>query len=119
MRLVSTTTRRRFLSLAGAGIAVALAPGASRAHDGPHRVEVGISAFAFTPRRVTIRAGDTVVWTNRDLAPHTATADEAGWETDRLDRGQSAAISFETPGRHAYFCSFHPMMTGEVVVEPT
>src|SRR3954447_3752369 len=34
---------------------------------------VTIQNFAFSPATIDINAGDTVTWTNRDSAPHTAT----------------------------------------------
>jgi plastocyanin len=116
MRLVTTLSRRRFGMLLASGLAVPAALGPARAHDGPHRVEVDISSFAFSPGTLSIRPGDSVVWTNRDIVPHTATATDGGWDTERIDLGQSAEMRFEAPGRHGYFCAFHPGMTAEIIV---
>lgn len=77
---------------------------------------VRIQAFAFGPDRVEVSAGDTVVWTNDDLAPHTATSVDAAWDTGALERGGSAALGLTAPGRFTYNCRYHPHMTGEVVV---
>lgn len=111
-------TRRDFGQ--GVGCALALTGSAPRAlaHDGPHEVEVRISRFAFEPALVEIAVGDTVVWVNDDPAPHTATAEDRAWDTGELARGRSAAITFDQPDEHAYFCTFHPHMKGSVVVRP-
>lgn len=77
-----------------------------------------MSRFVFVPERVEIGIGDTVVWINEDIAPHTATARDGSWETEPLEAGASERITFETPGDFAYFCAFHPHMTGTVSVRP-
>ncbi len=115
MRVVSGATRRRFGLLMGAGL---VAPLVVRAHDGPHLVEAGIEGFAFVPGRLEIRAGDTVRWTNHDIAPHTATDKAGGWDTGRIAKGESSDVTYDAPGTYAVFCRFHPNMIAEVVVEP-
>ncbi|NND19254.1 MAG: cupredoxin family copper-binding protein [Silicimonas sp.] len=118
MRKLTPLSRRRFGQGLGASLALAGLPCPARAHDGPHEVEVRISGFTFQPDRVTIRTGDTVVWINTDLAPHTATAREGGWETGAIETGEQARVVFETPGDFDYFCAYHPHMTGSVSVRP-
>ena len=76
-----------------------------------------ITKFKFEPSDLVIAAGDKVVWTNEDFAPHTATEqDEAHWDTGELGRGDRGQIAFTEPGRHAYFCVFHPHMKGQISV---
>lgn len=107
-------TRRRFGQ--GIGAAVALTTNPLHAHDGPHEIEVEISDFVFAPAMIEVLAGDTVIWTNKDIAPHTASAEDGEWDTGTLERNQRAEIKFDTPGTFAYFCAFHPHMTGIVQV---
>lgn len=116
MRKLTLVTRRRFGQGLGASLALASAPGASPAHDGSHVVEVRISRFAFVPKRIEIAAGDTVLWINDDLAPHTATARDGAWQTATLEHGSSARVIFDAPGDMDYVCAFHPHMTGTVSV---
>lgn len=83
------------------------------------RVNVEIAEFDFSPRELTVRPGATITWTNRDSAPHDAT-DEAGtWGTGALWQGESATVSFDSPGEYEYICTFHPNMKGTVTVEET
>jgi plastocyanin len=92
-----------------------LAPGAQRvAAQDP--VTVDIVDFAFDPATMTIEAGTTVTWVNQGAAPHTATGDNGEFDTGQLDSGQSASITFDTPGTYAYHCEIHPNMTATIVV---
>jgi plastocyanin len=76
---------------------------------------VDIKAFKYGPATVTVKAGAKVTWVNRDTAGHTATFKDL--DTDRLEKGDRKALTFERPGRYPYVCAFHAFMTGEVVVE--
>lgn len=109
-------TRRGFGRGLGAVLALAGLPGRLRAHDGTHEVDVGIARFVFDPARVEILVGDSIIWANADLAPHTATAEDGAWDTGTLDKDGRGRITFETPGEHPYFCAYHPHMKGKVVV---
>ena len=102
----------------GASLALTTSPCLSAAHDASQTVKVRISRFAFVPEMVEINAGDTVVWINEDIAPHTATAQDDGWDTATIETGETAWLVFETPGSFDYVCAFHPHMTGTVTVRP-
>ncbi len=81
-------------------------------------VTVEISDFAYGPDTVTIPAGGTVTWTNRDAAPHTATArDREVLQSGTLEQGESFSQTFATPGSYEYFCEFHAGMKGTIIVE--
>jgi plastocyanin len=77
---------------------------------------IGIVDFNFTPGSTTVHVGDTVTWTNRGQAPHTATADDRSFDTRTLQKGASASHTFTTPGTFAYICTIHPFMKGTVTV---
>lgn len=72
--------------------------------------QVAIEGFKFSPANLSIKAGDTVVFTNNDGAPHTASADDGSWTTARLGRGQSESVVISKAGNHSYFCKVHPNM---------
>lgn len=78
--------------------------------------EVKIKAFAFSSEILNVSVGDTIQWTNEDLAPHTATADEFGWDTGEIVNGASASIEVTEGMETTYFCSFHPHMKGTIVI---
>lgn len=64
----------------------------------------------------TIAAGQTVMWTNNDSVSHTATADDNSWGTGTMKPGGSFVRRFDTVGTYTYHCSYHPEMTGTIVV---
>ncbi|WP_108883593.1 plastocyanin/azurin family copper-binding protein [Anderseniella sp. Alg231-50] len=113
--------RRIFLNKAAAAIATAAFPallftwpGSAAAQARNHRVE--ISGFKFTPDRLEVSVGDTITWINRDIAPHTATASDASWDTGELVRDAEASIAVTAGMETSYFCAFHPMMKAQLSV---
>jgi len=83
----------------------------------PQRHDIAIRDFTYQPAELTIAAGDTVVWTNYDIVPHTATASDGAWDSAGIDVDQSWTYVAAAPGRHSYTCTFHPAMTAVLVVE--
>lgn len=82
----------------------------------PESVRADIAGFAFEPDPLRVKAGGTVTWRNVDKAPHTAETDDDGFDTGRLDTGDSRAVTIDEPGTYRYFCVFHRFMTGTVEV---
>ncbi|MGA8696545.1 MAG: cupredoxin family copper-binding protein [Xanthobacteraceae bacterium] len=79
---------------------------------------VSIDNFTFGPQTLTVKAGTTVTWTNKDDIPHgIASANNAFTKSKALDTNDSYSFTFTTPGTYQYFCYIHPHMTGTVVVE--
>jgi hypothetical protein len=76
---------------------------------------ITVKDFAFQPRTVTVRIGDTVTWSNIDTATHTATS-TGNWDTGNIPPGSSRSIVLATPGTYAYFCLLHSIMFGTIVV---
>jgi plastocyanin len=80
---------------------------------------VAIESFKYKPATVHVKAGGRVTFVNRDTAGHTATftAGPSKLDTDRLEKGDRAALTFPKAGRYAYICAFHAFMKGDVVVD--
>ena len=78
---------------------------------------VAIDNFTFNPHSITIKAGTTVTWTNKDDIPHAVAATDRSFKSKTLDTEDHYAFTFMTPGTYQYFCSLHPHMTGTIVVE--
>jgi Icc protein len=76
-----------------------------------------VDNFSFAPGTATVPRGTTVTWTNRDDAPHKIVSTEQKFKSPVLDTGERFSWRFDTPGTYKYFCSLHPRMTGQVVVE--
>ena len=79
--------------------------------------QVSIGDMQYSPGTVTVKAGDTVVWTNADERDHTVTADDGSFKSDNLGNGDSFQHKFAKPGKYTYHCNYHPRMKGTVVVE--
>lgn len=93
----------------------ALAVAACAGSPPPRAHALDIRGFAFLPDTITVPVGDTLVWTNHDVVPHTAT--RAGeWDTGPVAASASGRWVATQPGTHDYICAFHPTMKGTVVV---
>jgi plastocyanin len=79
--------------------------------------EVIMKSFAFDPATVTIKAGESVTWTNQDSANHTVVADNGEFTSGDLAKGATFGFKFDTAGTYAYHCGVHPSMTGTVIVQ--
>ena len=77
---------------------------------------VAIAGMAFSPDSITIKAGQTISWTNQDSITHTVTDDQGGWDSGPLAPGKSYSQTFAKPGQYTYHCSIHPFMTGKIIV---
>jgi copper-containing nitrite reductase len=96
---------------------------------------VTIENYAFQPAELTISAGTTVTWVNKDQVGHTVTegipeaqkpasqrafdsSNGAQGKIDLIQPGQSWSFNFTTPGTYAYYCIPHPYMRGKITVLP-
>jgi plastocyanin len=77
---------------------------------------VTIEGMKFSPETVTVKRGDTVVWQNKDVVPHTATAKSA-FDSGAIAVGKKWSHAMGKAGRYDYVCSFHPGMKAVVVVQ--
>lgn len=111
------TTLRFVALLALVGL---VACGSSATTTTPQRHEVAMDGMRFVPADLTVSEGDTVVWINKDIVPHTSTdsSDTAGgWDSGVVNAGDSAVVVMGTKGTFDYVCIFHPVMTGKIVVQ--
>jgi plastocyanin len=72
--------------------------------------------FMFAPASLTVPAGSTVTWTNKDDEPHTVVSDSGLFRSAALDTNESFSFRFDKPGTYRYICSIHPRMVGTIVV---
>lgn len=79
-----------------------------------HQVE--IKRLKFTVKELEVRIGDSVTWTNLDIAPHTATAIDKSWDTGNLKRGESMTLMITEGFSTNYYCSFHPHMKASLKI---
>ena len=102
--------------LAGAALAAVPVTGAAAAAaPGPLIYSVTIQQMAFSPAPKTIRVGDTIEWVNNDIFVHSATAKDKAFDVE-LKPQQHMWTTFHAPGAYAFYCRYHPGMTGALVV---
>ncbi len=78
---------------------------------------IEIKDFDFHPKNVTIAAGGSVTWKNRDGEPHTVTSTDGLFRSGALDQDESFTHQFDRPGIYTYLCSVHPKMRATVTVK--
>ena len=78
---------------------------------------VVIEGVQFSPPNLKIKAGDTVIWKNKDPFPHTATSNDKAWDSGAIETGQAWKFKAKNRGIYPYICTFHPTMKAVLVVE--
>jgi Icc protein len=79
--------------------------------------QVVVDNFSFAPAMATVAAGSTITWTNRDDVPHNIVSTHHKFKSPVLDTDETFSHTFAAAGPYKYFCSIHPKMTGQIVVE--
>jgi plastocyanin len=77
---------------------------------------VTIEGMRFEPAALTIRSGDSVVWVNKDMFPHTATSKAGGFDSEQIAASASWRHTFTKKGEFSYVCTLHPTMTAALKV---
>ncbi|MDD4969419.1 MAG: cupredoxin family copper-binding protein [Paludibacter sp.] len=80
--------------------------------------EVYIQGMAFSPVTLTVTAGTTVTWTNKDAMTHTVTSDSPLFDSGNIAVNGVYSYTFNTAGTFAYHCTYHPSMKATVIVNP-
>ncbi|MBY0508112.1 MAG: cupredoxin family copper-binding protein [Bryobacteraceae bacterium] len=73
-----------------------------------------ITGFKFVPETLEVSVGDTVIWKNQDIVPHTATGKK--FESSRLSKDQAWSYVAKAKGSFPYICRFHPTMKALLTV---
>ena len=101
------------LSVIASGASISAAERQSPSHT---RI-VTIEGMQFNPQELTVHRGDRVVWVNKDLFPHTVTADAKAFDSRSIAANASWSYVTSKPGEYSYSCTFHPTMKGKITVQ--
>ena len=71
---------------------------------------VTIEGMRFQPESLTVARGDTVVWVNKDLVPHTATSEAGSFDSQIIQADKSWRFTAKKKGEFPYICTFHRTM---------
>ena len=80
--------------------------------------DIDIFKFKFSPKEITIKAGDSIRWTNKEKRQyHSVWFEQSGDpEPDYFFPGEFFERTFEKAGDFPYRCGPHPKMIGNVHV---
>ncbi len=81
-----------------------------------------IEDICYIPSNIVVEKGKSVTWVNEDSSFHSVTSGFYGEPTGLFDSGyldpyQSYTLSFDEFGTYDYFCTLHPWMKAQVIVE--
>jgi plastocyanin len=76
----------------------------------------------YIPSVIVIDSGSQVTWVNEDSAFHSVTSGSYDEPLELIDSGhmdpfESYTLDFDEIGTYDYFCTLHPWMKGQVIVE--
>ncbi len=83
---------------------------------------VTVKSFTFKPSPISVRAGETMTWTNEDDILHEPTAGVPGQPSNAFNavsldgKGSTGSATIATAGSYPYFCAVHESMVGEITV---
>lgn len=90
----------------------------------PPAKTVWIMEGSFNPSVVTIAAGETVSWVNKDEAkrqvqadPHPSGSSLPGLKSGELELNASYSYTFESAGEYTYHDYLNPIKSGKIVVK--
>jgi plastocyanin len=78
---------------------------------------VVIENLQFSPAELQVHRGDRIVWVNKDLFPHTATATSHAFDSGSIAANASWTYVASKAGEYAYGCTFHPTMKAILKVQ--
>ncbi len=76
----------------------------------------------YIPSSIVVESGKQITWVNEDSAFHSVTSGFYDAPTNLFDSGhldpfESYTLAFDKKGTFDYFCTLHPWMMGQVIVE--
>lgn len=113
------------LAVAGAIALSALVsfPGHAASPAAPHKTIKAISVdpnngiYSFSPKKLTIKIGTKITWTNPSDTDHNVTSTTKGWTFAKdLTLGGTVSHTFKKTGTFRYQCTLHPGMTAKIIV---
>lgn len=105
---------KRFTKILTTMLAIILLSFGSVATANAKTYNIDIASFNFSVAELKVKVGDKITWTNKDGAPHTATALDGSWTTKTLQKGQSETITVKAGMGLDYRCDIHRNMQAKL-----
>jgi plastocyanin len=86
--------------------------------------QVGMKDIQFDPKDITVKAGETITFTNDEAVAHDVHKtsgpgkDFASGPTGGMQEGDTFKLTLDKPGKYEYVCNVHaPGMAGSITVK--
>ena len=86
--------------------------------------QVGMQNIQFDPTDLTVKAGETITFTNDESVPHDVHKtsglgeDFSSGDTGGMEEGDTFELTLDKPGKYEYVCQVHaPGMAGSITVK--
>ena len=86
--------------------------------------QVGMQNIQFDPKDLTVKAGETITFTNDESIPHDVHKtsgpgdDFSSGDTGGMQEGDTFELTLDKPGKYEYVCKVHaPGMAGSITVK--
>jgi plastocyanin len=86
--------------------------------------QVGMQNIQFDPKDLTVKAGETITFTNDEAVPHDVHktsgpgADFSSGDTGGMQEGDTFKLTLDEAGKYEYVCKVHaPGMSGSITVK--
>jgi plastocyanin len=85
--------------------------------DASGAVVVDMKNIQFSPKDITVDAGQKIKWENLDTVEHDVKADSgADFDSDDFGKGGTYEFTPDKAGKIEYECTLHPGMVGTITV---
>jgi plastocyanin len=80
-------------------------------------IQIVMENLVISPAEVSVKAGDTIEWINKDVFAHTATARNGDFDVMMPPKKTLTSV-VKKAGTIEYYCRFHPNMKAVLIVAP-
>ena len=80
-------------------------------------IQITMENLVISPAEVSVKAGDTIEWVNKDVFAHTATARNGDFDVTMPPKNTVTSVVTK-PGTVEYYCRFHPNMKAVLNITP-
>lgn len=79
-------------------------------------INLTIDNMKFVPATIKAKVGQVLIWKNKDLFPHTVTANDGSFDSGVINPGGTWKYKVKKAGLMDYKCTLHPPMVGSINV---
>jgi plastocyanin len=80
-------------------------------------IQIVMENLVISPAEVSVKAGDTIEWVNKDVFAHTATARTGDFDVT-IPPKKTVTSVVQKAGTVEYYCRFHPNMKAVLTIAP-